>query len=92
MEKNIPTVYDPQAVESKWYSFWEQNDLFYAEVEKDKPPFSIVIPPPNVTGQLHMGHALDNTLQDVLIRSKRIQGKKYPLDAVNRSCRNCHAN
>jgi len=72
--KNIPTVYDPQAEESKWYAFWEENGLFHAEVEKDKRPYSIVIPPPNVTGQLHMGHALDNILQDILIRAKRMQG------------------
>ncbi|MEG6584024.1 valine--tRNA ligase [Dendrosporobacter sp. 1207_IL3150] len=73
-EKNISTVYDPQSVEKKWYSFWEENNLFHAEVEADKQPFSIVIPPPNVTGQLHMGHALDNTLQDILIRWRRMQG------------------
>ncbi|WP_371371572.1 valine--tRNA ligase [Sporomusa aerivorans] len=71
---NISTVYDPQAVEAKWYKFWEDNRLFHAKVEQDKKPFSIVIPPPNVTGQLHMGHALDNTLQDILIRFKRMQG------------------
>ena len=64
-EKNIPTVYDPQSFEKKWYKFWEEKNLFHAEVERDKKPFSIVIPPPNVTGQLHMGHALDNTLQDI---------------------------
>lgn len=73
-EKNIPSVYDPKEVEEKWYSFWEENALFHAEVEKGKNPFSIVIPPPNVTGQLHMGHALDNTLQDILIRWRRMQG------------------
>lgn len=73
-DNNIPTVYDPQAVETKWYKFWEEHNLFHAEVEPDKDPFSIVIPPPNVTGQLHMGHALDNTLQDILIRLKRMQG------------------
>lgn len=73
-DNNIPTVYDPQAVEAKWYKFWEEHNLFHAEVEPDKDPFSIVIPPPNVTGQLHMGHALDNTLQDILIRLKRMQG------------------
>lgn len=74
MEKNIPTVYDPRSVEDKWYSYWEEKGLFHAEVETDKTPFSIVIPPPNVTGQLHMGHALDNTLQDILIRFRRMQG------------------
>lgn len=73
-DKNIPTVYDPQSFEKKWYSYWEENGFFHAEVEKDKKPFSIVIPPPNVTGQLHMGHALDNTLQDIQIRWRRMQG------------------
>jgi len=73
-EKNIPTVYDPQAVEAKWYKYWEEQGLFHDEVDKGKKPFSIVIPPPNVTGQLHMGHALDNALQDILIRFRRMQG------------------
>ena len=72
--KNIPTVYDPQSFEKKWYKYWEDNKLFHAEVKMDKQPFSIVIPPPNVTGQLHMGHALDNTLQDIQIRWRRMQG------------------
>ncbi len=76
MEKNIPTVYDPAAVEEKWYKFWEDNGLFHAEPDTGKKPYSIVIPPPNVTGQLHMGHALDNTLQDVLIRFRRMQGRE----------------
>ena len=74
MEKNIPTIYDPQAVEEKWYKHWEESGFFHAANDKSKKPFSIVIPPPNVTGQLHMGHALDNTLQDVLIRFRRMQG------------------
>lgn len=73
-ENNIPTVYDPQSVEKKWYDFWEEQGLFHAEVDVEKKPFSIVIPPPNVTGQLHMGHALDNTLQDIEIRWRRMQG------------------
>ncbi|SDL80943.1 valyl-tRNA synthetase [Dendrosporobacter quercicolus] len=73
-ENNIPTVYDPQSVEKKWYDFWEEQGLFHAEVDVEKEPFSIVIPPPNVTGQLHMGHALDNTLQDIEIRWRRMQG------------------
>lgn len=73
-EKNIPTVYDSQSFEKKWYKYWEDNKLFHAEVKMDKQPFSIVIPPPNVTGQLHMGHALDNTLQDIQIRWRRMQG------------------
>lgn len=73
-ENNIPTVYDPAAVEEKWYKYWEENRLFHAEVDPAKTPYSIVIPPPNVTGQLHMGHALDNALQDILIRFRRMQG------------------
>lgn len=73
-ENNIPKVYDPKSFEKKWYGFWEENKLFHAVVEEEKQPFSIVIPPPNVTGQLHMGHALDNTLQDILIRWRRMQG------------------
>ena len=73
-ENNIPKVYDPQSFEKKWYKFWEENKLFHAEVDKSKKPYSMVIPPPNVTGQLHMGHALDNTLQDILIRFRRMQG------------------
>ena len=73
-ENNIPKVYDPKEFEKKWYKYWEDNKLFHAEVEADKKPYSIVIPPPNVTGQLHMGHALDNTLQDILIRWRRMQG------------------
>ena len=71
---NIPKVYNPQSFEKKWYDFWEKNRLFHAEVDENKKPYSIVIPPPNVTGQLHMGHALDNTLQDILIRYHRMQG------------------
>ena len=73
-EHNIPKVYDPASVEKKWYEYWEKNGYFHAEVEKDKEAFSIVIPPPNITGQLHMGHALDNTLQDILIRWHRMLG------------------
>lgn len=71
---NIPKVYDPQSFEKKWYQYWEDHKLFHAEVDKTKTPFSIVMPPPNVTGQLHMGHAMDNTLQDILIRFRRMQG------------------
>lgn len=74
METNIPTVYEPQAVEKKWYAFWEEEKLFHAEVEQAKKPYTIVIPPPNVTGVLHMGHAFDETLQDILIRWRRMQG------------------
>ncbi|TCP59683.1 valyl-tRNA synthetase [Tumebacillus sp. BK434] len=73
-EKNIPKVYDPKAVEDRLYKWWIEQDLFKANSEADKEPYAIVIPPPNVTGVLHMGHALDFTLQDVLIRRKRMQG------------------
>ena len=66
--------YDPSQIEQKWYSFWEEHGVFHDEADPEKEPYSIVLPPPNVTGQLHMGHALDNTLQDILIRYKRMQG------------------
>jgi valyl-tRNA synthetase len=67
-------AYDPAKVEKKWYEFWEKNNLFHAETDSSKNPFTIVIPPPNVTGVLHMGHGLNNTLQDVAVRWKRMQG------------------
>ncbi|GAV21660.1 valine--tRNA ligase [Carboxydothermus pertinax] len=70
---SIPSVYSPQEVEKKWYKYWEENGFFHTEPDERKP-FSIVMPPPNVTGQLHMGHALDNTMQDILTRYKRMQG------------------
>ncbi len=74
MKRELEKVYDPQQVEKRLYADWEANGYFNAEVDKSKRPFCIVIPPPNVTGQLHMGHALDETLQDILIRTKRMQG------------------
>ncbi len=70
----LPKTYDPKAVEDRLYKFWNDSGFFHAEVSPDKKPFTIVIPPPNVTGQLHMGHAFDETLQDILIRTKRMQG------------------
>ncbi len=66
--------YEPQAVEQKWYAYWEEEGLFAAADTSDRPPFSIVIPPPNVTGVLHMGHALNNTMQDILCRYRRLKG------------------
>ena len=66
--------YDPQGVEERWYRFWEEKNLFHADETSDAPPYCIVIPPPNVTGSLHMGHALNNTLQDILIRWHRMRG------------------
>ena len=71
---SLPKIYDPQEIEGKWYQFWQSNGFFHAESTSDKPPYAIVIPPPNITGSLHIGHALDNTLQDCLIRWKRMQG------------------
>lgn len=67
-------IYDPKQVEQKWYDYWEKNGYFHQKVDTTKEPFCVVIPPPNVTGQLHMGHALDNTYQDILVRWKRMQG------------------
>ena len=74
MARELPKVYDPKEVESKLYQFWLDNGYFHAKRDPDKKPFTIVMPPPNVTGQLHMGHAMDAALQDILIRFKRMQG------------------
>ena len=74
MAGELKSVYDPKEVEEKWYKIWEEKKYFHADVNDERDPFCIVIPPPNVTGQLHMGHALDETLQDILIRYKRMAG------------------
>ena len=74
MRKMLAKTYDPQGIEDRIYKNWEDKKYFHAEVDHTKTPFTIVIPPPNITGQLHMGHALDNTMQDILIRWKRMQG------------------
>lgn len=74
MKKELPKLYDPKEVEDKIYKFWVDNDCFKATRDPQKKPYTIVIPPPNITGQLHMGHALDETLQDILIRWKRMCG------------------
>ncbi|MFH1962771.1 MAG: valine--tRNA ligase [bacterium] len=71
---DIPKAYEPQDVEEKWYKYWEENNCFLPSEWDDKPCFSMVIPPPNITGSLHMGHALNNTIQDILARWKRMQG------------------
>ena len=71
---NIAKNYDPKEFEERLFAWWEEKGYFTPEVDKDKKPFTIVMPPPNITGQLHLGHALDNTLQDILIRTKRMQG------------------
>ena len=70
----IPKAYNPGSIEDKWYSVWVENKIFHSEVDKTKEPFTIVIPPPNITGSLTMGHILNNALQDILIRMKRMQG------------------
>ncbi|VTT99990.1 valyl-trna synthetase : Valine--tRNA ligase OS=Planctomyces limnophilus (strain ATCC 43296 / DSM 3776 / IFAM 1008 / 290) GN=valS PE=3 SV=1: tRNA-synt_1: Anticodon_1: Val_tRNA-synt_C [Gemmataceae bacterium] len=74
MATELPKAYDPKAAQEKWLTFWEQKGYFHSEPDPAKKPYTIVIPPPNVTGALHMGHALNNTLQDVLIRWRRMQG------------------
>lgn len=73
-ELSMPTKYDPQATEEKWYDFWMKGEYFKADQDPEKAPYTIVIPPPNVTGKLHLGHAWDTTLQDMLTRMKRMQG------------------
>ena len=72
----IPKAYEPQAVEEKWYDFSLKQNCFTANPDSPKPPYSIVIPPPNVTGMLHMGHVLNNTIQDILARKARMEGKE----------------
>ncbi len=74
MARQLPKVYEPQQVESRIYDMWQQGGYFHTQADSSKKPFTIVMPPPNVTGQLHMGHAMDATLQDTLIRFKRMQG------------------
>lgn len=72
--KELDKTYNPSEIEGRIYDKWMEKKYFHAEVNRDKKPFTIVMPPPNITGQLHMGHALDNTMQDILIRYKRMQG------------------
>ena len=74
MSKELAKTYDPKGIEDRIYQNWLDKKYFHAEVDRSKKAFTIVMPPPNVTGQLHMGHALDNTMQDILIRYKRMQG------------------
>lgn len=74
LKKELSKLYEPSEVEDKIYKYWTDNNCFHAERDTEKEPYTIVIPPPNITGQLHMGHALDNTLQDILIRWKRMSG------------------
>lgn len=74
MRKEIAKIYDPKTVEDKWYQYWLEKEYFNADVNNEKNPYVIVIPPPNVTAMLHIGHAFNNTIQDILIRYKRKQG------------------
>mgnify|MGYP000736078358 CR=1 FL=1 len=74
MSKNLEKTYNPKEIEAKLYEKWCEEKYFHAEVDRSKKPFTTVMPPPNITGKLHMGHALDQTLQDVLTRFKRLQG------------------
>jgi len=74
MVNDMDKRYDPHSVEEKWYRYWEKNGLFHAVPRSDRKPYTIVIPPPNVTDVLHLGHGLNNTIQDILIRWKRMQG------------------
>ena len=71
---DLPKAYDPQDAQRRWYAFWLERGYFHADPSSPKPPYTIVIPPPNVTGALHLGHALNNTIQDILIRWRRMQG------------------
>ena len=74
MSKELAKTYDPHGIEDRLYEKWVEKKYFHAQVDRSKKPFTIVMPPPNITGQLHMGHALDETIQDILIRFKRMQG------------------
>ena len=74
MKKELEKTYNPKGLEDRLYKKWEDNKYFHSEVDRSRKPFTIVMPPPNITGQLHMGHALDNTMQDILIRYKKMQG------------------
>ncbi len=72
--KELAKQYDPAQVEDRIYDNWQQKGYFHTKIDRSKKPYTIVMPPPNITGQLHMGHALDETMQDILIRYKRMQG------------------
>jgi valyl-tRNA synthetase len=74
MATELPKAYDPKVAQERWLQFWEERGYFHSDPDDQRKAFTIVIPPPNVTGALHMGHALNNTIQDVLIRWRRMQG------------------
>lgn len=81
----LSTKYNPSAVEDKWYHYWMEKGFFHSEPNPDKEPYCVVIPPPNVTGVLHMGHMLNNTIQDILVRRARMLGQGSVLGARHRS-------
>ena len=90
MSKELAKTYDPKGLEDRLYQKWLDKGYFHATVNPNKKPFTIMMPPPNVTGQLHMGHALDNTMQDILCRFKRMEGYEV-LCMVKRSpCGDCN--
>ena len=74
MTEELAKTYDPTAIEDKWYGIWEKNGFFNADFDKDNPAYCITIPPPNVTGELHMGHAIQHAIHDLMVRWKRMQG------------------
>ena len=84
--KEIEKNYNPAEIEDRLYEKWQEKKYFHAEVDRSKKPFTIVMPPPNITGQLHMGHALDNTMQDILIRFKRSEERRVGKEC-NQVCR-----
>ena len=90
MARELPKVYEPQQVESKIYDMWQRGGYFHAEKDESKKPFTIVMPPPNVTGQLHMGHAMDATLQDTPDPVQADAGLQRPVDARHRPRRHRH--
>ena len=90
MAKELAKQYDPSEVEDRTYKFWCDKKYFHAKREKGKKTYTIVIPPPNITGQLHMGHALDNTLQDILIRYQQNGRLRYIVASRHRPCFYCN--
>ena len=87
----MPTTYDPKASEAKWYDYWMKGNYFEAGKRPDAETYTIVIPPPNVTGMLHIGHALDFTLQDILYSCQTDARLRYTLASRHGPCRNCYA-
>ena len=92
MNKELAKTYNPKEIEEKLYEKWCENKYFHAEVDRSKKPFTTVMPPPNITGKLHMGHALDNTLQDILIRYKRMGGYNATFGSRERTMRRSQRN